>query len=393
MNTSEFKLSIVIPTKGRAEYARWTVKSVLALSSEFEVIVADSGKDRTLEEILRQDGLLERIVYKKTEATNSVVDNFNEAIEGARGAYIICIGDDDLITDAVIDVVNCALHNEIDAVNFSFPLTYWWPDFVHRRRGTIDAGSITIEKFSGRWERRDTKDALARAMDNLGGGPMDMPRIYAGMVSRRVVTDAKERYGQLFGGVSPDIFSSTLLAAGCSKAYFLDFPVIIPGVSGASTSGQSSNGTHVGQLRDNSHIAPFKNLIWDDRVPEFYSVPTVWGFSMIKALEKLKLDHQANLMSMYFKCFVYHRSYRDQLVASYALLNRRSSVQDRLRGAAVAIVCEMRFALGAVARRLRQRLGGGEVGRLPGLNNSCEAREEAERFIQRSGHVPDQLSL
>ncbi|MFX7977155.1 hypothetical protein ABTK65_20135, partial [Acinetobacter baumannii] len=81
------------------------------------------------------------------------------------------------------------------------------------------------------------------------------------------------RHGELFGGVSPDIYSAALISLESQKSYQVDFPIVIPGACAGSTSGKSAQGRHVGGLRDNAHIGAFKNLVWDARVPEYYSVP------------------------------------------------------------------------------------------------------------------------
>ena len=97
----------------------------------------------------------------------------------------------------------------------------------------------------------------------------------------------------------------------------IDFPAIIPGASGVSGAGQSAQGKHVGGLRDNSHMGAFKNLKWDERIPEFYSVPTVWAYSLLKAVEVSGIDlNKVNFFSLYTKCLIYQRQFSRFTTAS-----------------------------------------------------------------------------
>jgi hypothetical protein len=378
-------VSIVIPTKDRSQYAVSTIQACLSIGENIQVVVADSSRDDRLPNSLNALGVLEKVTYVKTDPNFSVVDNFNSAIVLALGDYVTCIGDDDFVTSGVTAVAEYARNNQIDCVNFTFPVTYWWPDFIHRRRGTIDAATLCIEKYTGRIQSIEPTHELHRAARLLGSGPQKMPRIYAGLVSRRLLDSICAKYGQIFGGVSPDVYSSTLLARECQKPVVLDFPIVVPGISGGSTSGTSSNGKHVGTLRENSHIAPFKNLVWDERIPEFYSVPTVWSFSMLKALEKAGLVDHANFMSTYLKCFLYHRKYLRETGAALRVSVSAQSLGKTAKGVFSAIFDESAFVLRAVVRRIRGRVLPQSERRVHAISSSNDAYQAFEKILTDTG--------
>jgi glycosyltransferase involved in cell wall biosynthesis len=373
-------VSIVIPTKSRAQYARWTINACVRLGEQCEVVVADSAADDSLLNILRELDLLDNVVYVRTSPDFSVVDNFNEAIRHATGQFVTCIGDDDIVTSAVIDVANYALNFDIEAITFSFPLTYWWPDFVHRRRGTFDAATVGASAFTGTVKQLEPQRELKRAAAKLGTGPQNMPRIYAGLIRRSLLDKIESKYGALFGGVSPDVYSSTLLAHECQSLVHVDYPVIVPGLSGGSTSGTSSNGTHLGKLRENSHIAPFRNLIWDKRIPEYYSVPTVWSFSMLKALEQINQVNLANFFNLYLKCALYTRGYREDIEEPFKAYVRRRNfgmIADAIKSA----VAEVGYVFGAIRRRVSERMTGSQFLRYDSFENSEEAADRIEQLL------------
>lgn len=373
-------VSIVIPTKNRAQYARWTISACLRLGEQCEVVVADSAADDGLRDTLRDLGLLSKVVYVRTSPDFSVVDNFNEAIRHASGEFVTCIGDDDIVTSAIFDVANYAVGKEIECITFSYAMTYWWPDFMHRRRGIIDAATVGAAVFSGKVHRLDPRRELKYAASKLGTGPQNMPRIYAGLVKRSVLERIQQKYGSLFGGVSPDVYSSTLLAQECRSLVHIDYPVIVPGLSGGSTSGTSSNGTHLGKLRENSHIAPFRNLVWDERIPEYYSVPTVWSFSMLKALERISAVGHANFMSLYLKCLLYTRGYGDDIrmpFKNYLRLRKMRVLGDGLQ----AGLAETSYIWSAISRRVTERLVASKFKRYEGCANSLEAAVQIEKIL------------
>jgi hypothetical protein len=239
-----------------------------------------------------------------------VVDNFNEASRAATGRYLSFIGDDDFVSSEIVNVARWALTQRVDALKFNFPALYYWPDFRQRTQGDALAASLRIGAFDGSIVKHDAKKALFEALNNFGGGVMEMPRAYAGMVSADLVKTIQQKHGLLFGGVSPDIYSATLISLEAQNCVKISFPVIVPGASGASTSGQSAHGRHVGSLRDNEHIGAFRDLEWDVRIPEFYSVPTVWSYSLLKAVEAAKLPgSKVNFARLYAKCLLYQRTH------------------------------------------------------------------------------------
>lgn len=311
-------LSIVIPTHNRAKYAVSTISSLLRLGSEVQVVVCDSSDDDKLRTEAEEYLSLPNFCYNKTPTYYSVVDNFNEGVLHATGEYVVFLGDDDLVSKELLDVAKWAKKQTVDAVKFTFPAQYHWPDFSSVSYGNRLASKLVVKPFSGKIERVNAKESLRIAVSDLGRGVGDMPRAYSGMVSLSLLNKIVEKYGNVFGGVSPDIYSSVLISYLAEKVYLVDMPIVIPGVSGGSTSGQSVNGGHLGKLRENSHIGQFKDLVWDVRVPEFYSVPTVWGFSMLKALEVIEYpDIKIPFPTLYFKCYLRHFEYKEYINQSF----------------------------------------------------------------------------
>ncbi|WP_339898332.1 glycosyltransferase [Paraglaciecola polaris] len=317
-------ISFVIPTHNRYKYAVKTILSLLSISDDIEVVVSDSSEENLLSDFFVGHEKSSQLKIVRPGKSLSVVDNFNFGLSEASGEYLVFLGDDDFACDDIFQVAQWAKSNSIDSVKFSFPVNYYWPDFKHRNKGDHFSGTLNILEFTGIVENHDLESAIKEALNDFGRGVLDLPRAYSGMISKKLADNIVSKHGALFGGVSPDIYSSTLIASMSKKAYKIDFPVVVPGASGASTSGLSATGKHTGGLRDNPHIGAFKNLIWDKRIPEFYSVPTVWSYSFLKALEKTDRNpKEINFSRLYVRCFIYYPQYY-----SLSLISLRQYIKD-----------------------------------------------------------------
>jgi glycosyltransferase involved in cell wall biosynthesis len=88
-------ISVVIPTRGRLDLVLEAVKTVVAQSyANWELIVFDNGSQEPLQDRLAELKDL-RIRYARSEVFLPVTDSWNNAIDFARGDYVMLMGDDD----------------------------------------------------------------------------------------------------------------------------------------------------------------------------------------------------------------------------------------------------------------------------------------------------------
>lgn len=303
-------LSVVIPTHNRQRYAIDAIRTIIDNFPDTEVVVSDTSDTRELANAFAQSIESGRLIYSHTAEKLDVVRNFEKGLNLATGEYLIFLGDDDCLGPQAEQIAHWAKEHQIDAVGCTLGASYYWSDFRSKYFKDGYAAKLAVMPYSATVETIDAVAELQACLNNLGAGPAKMPRAYLGMVSRAVTQKIQHKYGSFFGGVSPDIYSAALLAAECNKYVRLDFPFVIPGSSGASTSGQSASGGHKGKLRENAHIGAFTNLIWDAAIPEFYSVQTVWSFSLLKAVEKISSNKLIpNFPRLYTRCLMFHRAH------------------------------------------------------------------------------------
>lgn len=386
------KLSIIIPTHDRAQYAVPTIRYLLDTCGDVELVVADSSERDKLTERLSDHPRFSQVrLLRPEKRPMSVVDNFNFGLKHSTGDYLVFLGDDDFVMPIVSDVCDWMQRNDIDAVKFSFPALYYWPDFKHKRLADSLGGTLHIAPFTGKATICNPLTALERALDNFGGGVMDMPRAYTGMVSRELVERIIRQYGELFGGVSPDIYSSALISACSRKCVYLDYPVLIPGASAVSTAGLSANGKHIGKLRENAHIAPFVGLVWDRRIPEFYSVPTVWAFSLLKAVERLGIKMDCvNFIRLYLKCYLYHADYRELTCEAFRYSRANGFLPNLVAKGAIALFRESQWVLGKIVERIEKRFNASKIEVLNDIRDLNAARYAIEmRAGQSTYRLPN----
>ena len=378
-------LSLIIPTHERFRYAKETVKTILAMDIDIELIVCDTSAVNNWTSFSQNANI--KVIRPKIEI--SVVENFNIALSHATGDYVCFIGDDDLIARDIVNIAHGASLLGVEAVRFTFPIEFYWQDFLHRSNPEAYSGTVWISEYSGHVRELDTHKALREAAARLGHGVFQMPRAYCGLISRALVQRIVAEHGYLFGGVSPDIYSAALIAAHAVKSLEVDFPAVILGASGASTAGQSAAGRHVGQLRDNAHIKPFKNLVWHPLVPEFYSVPTVWSYSLVRALELITMKPavRPHWGRLYVQCLIYHRPYLKFTIAAMRNFAGENSVVALCTTLIDGLFREIAWGLGRFRRRLFVRFQANRNNRIGGIDSSAKAYAIIEKVIA-GGHRP-----
>lgn len=310
-------LSVIIPTHNRQRYAIDAISTILENFPSTEVIVSDTSDTREIEQKLSRWIKEGRMIYNHPNKPLDVVANFQNGLNFATGDYLIFLGDDDCLGPNAEQIARWALSKGVDSVACSLCATYGWPDFMSKYFKDGYAAKLAINPYDGKIVSSNALVELKGCLDNFGAGVLKMPRAYLGMISRDLVNRIQVKYGDLFGGVSPDIYSAALISAESNKFVRVDYPFILPGSSGASASGQSATGGHKGTLRGNAHIGAFRNLIWDQSIPEFYSVTTVWSFSLLKAIEKINNnDLKPNYARLYVKSIIFHRKFLNETLAS-----------------------------------------------------------------------------
>lgn len=231
-------LSIVVPSRDRAETALPCIRHLLGLSGDdFEVIVTDCSIGDALETgVAAIDD--PRLTYSRI-APASMSDNFNNGYAHCRGEYVGYIGDDDAFLASGLEAVRRLARDGVEAISSPYRACYFWDNFP-------DAGVAGRVFLSGMPAGPDgvfdgapdgSHDARDAMMTNLAGkvGP-PLPVVYHGVVARRHLDTVATRTGAAFGSAAPDSFATAALCSVIDRYVVVDRPLTMYGKSGLSNS-------------------------------------------------------------------------------------------------------------------------------------------------------------
>ena len=353
-------ITFVIPTRNRQECLRSLLETFSRFyrdkSTRFNVVILDNSDDDSLGENVKKHSFEITYVYRADQL--SVVDNFNLGTGYLTGKYACFIGDDDLISERIFDLAELMLANEIDSAIVS-PGTrgiYFWPGIVDARWGGV-GGSLFLGESSGKVLPVDISVAVRQCRSRVCDGPQLLPRAYSGLIAKSCIDDVIARYGALFGGCSPDIYSSRLLASVVKLHVAVDLPILLAGASKTSTSAKRSERSDIGRLKENDHLGRFRDLSWNLRIPEFYSPFTVWAQSYLQAEEKLggALDDKS-LAYLYAKCLMMTRGNFKEVMR--ALRCSSNQTRQMLLTFRKLLVLPVQFLIQKIPLLLNRRPGG-----------------------------------
>lgn len=287
-------LSIIIPTRNRQKYAISAINSILRISApELQLVIQDNSDSQTLQAYVNENIKDERLVYNYTPPPFSPLDNFNHAMSLATGEYVCVIGDDDGINPEIVNAARWAKAKNVEAVRTSFIAYYFWPDVQEHNSLRKLASQLTILPFRGKTIRVDQEKALFQLVRNAGQNYLNIPvpKIYHGFVMRDRLDEIYKRTGAYFKGLSPDIFGAIALGCITQCVVSIDYPLTIGGTCVASAASDSSAGKHKGRLEDAPHLRNRPDYKWDELIPRFYSVQTIWAETAVVALREMnRLD-------------------------------------------------------------------------------------------------------
>lgn len=140
-------LSIVVPTKNRYYYLKYLIQLIENLhSDEIEMVIQDNSDDNSdFLDYLKVNNF-DFIRYDYTKGQIPMSDNADKAVLNSTGEYICFVGDDDGVTNYIIDGVHWMKENGIEVVK-SASLNYFWPDAPQGH-----SSEIIFLPFSGKVE-------------------------------------------------------------------------------------------------------------------------------------------------------------------------------------------------------------------------------------------------
>ncbi len=278
-------LSILIPTRNRPVQCAATVSAVLAFDADFELIVHDSSEGNDLAALLPPDS---RLRLARGDSGHNMTQCFEASVIHASRDYVCMIGDDDGVTPELFKWAERAGQDGIASVTCdpACYAMYNWPDVRSKYFGDSGSGKLFLRAGGPGSVVEDSARSIARFLDQAGQGCQSMPRVYHGLVSRRLLDAIRARYGRCFDGVSPDVSFAYFAASLGQPHHVVERPMTISGQSAGSNAGRSAMREHKGDLWSDPHMQRYRDVMWPAELPAFFSVETVWGQATLAALER-----------------------------------------------------------------------------------------------------------
>ncbi len=257
------KISIVIPTRNRAEFLGPCIETCLKSEDKnLEIIVSNNNSTDDTELLVRS--IKDPRVKLVTPGRDvSMRQNFEYALSQASGEYVIFIGDDDGILSNGLSTVRHLINAKSPDVIIWKHITYLWP---HKNNGPKNGLlKFRFRDFCGPLEELNPREILNKYCQTQLTNYRDGANIYHGCISRKLITQIKSKGGQYFQGQIPDVNTAISNLAYANNLIWIRNPVTIAG------QGEKSNGAAMnsgGQTDDAQKkiAASFKTLADTDPV-------------------------------------------------------------------------------------------------------------------------------
>lgn len=229
-------ISVVIPTKDRAEYLRHSLATALDIkSSQVEFLISDNASDDDTREVVHafKDS---RVRYINTGRRISMRQNFEFALEESRGDYVIFFGDDDTILPGQFNALRIILEAHTpDGLSWDYPV-YGWP--VKDNSKKLGSFRIVRNQVFGQPYTLDIKQRRAAITSGQLHKFHPQPGIYHGCMSRDFLKDKlAAEDGNCILARSPDTYVSIRAMQHGGRFIHCNHPFSMNGFGSKSTGG------------------------------------------------------------------------------------------------------------------------------------------------------------
>lgn len=198
--------SVLVPTRERPDTLRHTLATVASQGREdYEIVVADNcGSPETRRVVEELGSPLVR--YTRSDEVLPMAANWERGLALCSGDYVTVLGDDDAFLPSTLVLAEKLIEATDPELVAWRPQTYWWPNTIaywNRDRLYLSFGNTATLV--------DSRPALERFYDGSIGFGM-LPTVYNAFFHRRIIEEARRRYGGFFvpADVPPDVSSGIL---------------------------------------------------------------------------------------------------------------------------------------------------------------------------------------
>ena len=314
-------LSIIIPTKNRYATLFSLVDTLLGFDDqEIEIIIQDNSDDNTAALLFIADRRTKTALkYFHDPRDLSVIENSDLAVLNSSGEYVCFIGDDDGVMPFITDVVRWMKLKEYKALK-SFKPNYYWPNQRSNILSNDISGNLNLKNFDYKIRIIKCREALDYTLSKGGTSIKMLPCLYHGIVARISLNKIYDQCNTYFPGPSPDMANAIALTQIMDSHVRVSFPVVISGKSSKSTGGAGVLHQHVARIEDVKYLPKNTSIEWTDTIPKYWTGPTIWAESVIKALNNFGNNQDIkkfNFSYLYAFISVFHKKQGQQIYKDF----------------------------------------------------------------------------
>ena len=300
-------LSIAIPTKDRYDTLFPVLRALLKyiVGMDYEIIVQDNTliNDIALEKI--QEINDEKINYYHSSDSLSVSENSDLAISHCTGKYLTFIGDDDLISPYILEIIKKVDTESLDCLIYEKGNYFW--DFLKmdKEYAFHYPASLSYSKeLSVEIKKLSVKKELQFTLDAGGDSNYHLPSLYHGIVKKEVMKKVKEKFGSFVPGSCPDIAISTALSCVVQEYGFMCYPVTIAGASNKSAAGMGVRNAHIARIEDVPWLP--KDIInkWNPKIPRIWTGMTIYAQNIHEVFMQAGINTEINYNRLYSNMYI-----------------------------------------------------------------------------------------
>ena len=259
-------ITVLIPTRERADVLHYALKTVLAQDYDnLSIIVSDNcSKDDTREVV--HELADERVRYINPGKRLSMSHHWEFALSHVEEGWVTIVGDDDgLLPDSLQHVAAIIDRTQAKAIRSQL-CTYSWPSHLDSA-----FGKLHIENVFPHEELRNARAWRERALRG-DADFRELPVLYTGgYVHTSVIEEIKKRSGGIFyRSCIPDVYSGMAISSVIDNYLFTTYPLGIGGTSRHST-GRAF--VEAKRTRENPVISAKAKFLSENNIPIHEAIP------------------------------------------------------------------------------------------------------------------------
>lgn len=209
MNNQPF-LSFVLPTRDRPQLLKKCLHYLKSqISDNFEVIVSDNSIIKPCKDEVSPYLNDERFTYLRPSNPLSMPDNWDFAIEHAKGQYITVINEKFLFHPNATSVLQAIVNNYDSPDILSWQYEHFAMLDGENQRGNYHPlmKPVSPSTYDALEELKRRYDFIEPLFGRHTQEKISFGKIYAGAVKRELVEQVRSAYGRVFVPMSPDFTS------------------------------------------------------------------------------------------------------------------------------------------------------------------------------------------